>query len=165
MYDTLTVINLMNKHGPRSRRTQPKKQIEKAMVSDPLAPVYINKLADPKKDPIYNPQKSLTTDNERFISLIEKLVQKKVATSRYIYQANGAEPIAVAVPEVDVAGEQDVKLADEAVAAEGIAQEAEDNSEPTKNVSVRVERHKTAGAKITDEELDVLLKQTSDLIV
>ena len=58
------VINIMIKHGPRSRRTQPKKQVEQAMVSPPLAPVYINKLGDPMKDPIYNPQKSLTTDNE-----------------------------------------------------------------------------------------------------
>ena len=120
------VINIMIKHGPRSRRTQPKKQVEQAMVSPPLAPVYINKLGDPMKDPIYNPQKSLTTDNERFINLIEKLTQKKIATVDVSTQANGAEPIAIAVPDIDVGGEQAAKLADEAAVEEGVAQEAED---------------------------------------
>ena len=124
------VINIMIKHGPRSRRTQPKKQIEKAMVSDPLAPVYINKLGDPMKDPIYNPQKSLTTDNERFINLIEKLTQKKIATVDVSTQANGAEPVAIgiplAVPDIDVDGEQAAKLVDEEAEVEGVAHEAED---------------------------------------
>ena len=96
------VINIMIKHGPRSRRTQPKKQVEQAMISPPLAPVYINKLGDPMKDPIYNPQKSLTTDNERFINLIEKLTEKKIKTVDVSTQANGAEPIAIAVPDIDV---------------------------------------------------------------
>ena len=76
--------------------------------------------------PIYNPQKSLTTDNERFINLIEKLMQKKVATTDVSTQANGAEPVAIAVPEVDVAGEQAAKLVDEEAEVEGVAQEAED---------------------------------------